>query len=126
MMAQIHPGTDMLKAVLTGRFSLKEAKRTFREILEAVAAQKSRKIFIDGSTLVGKPEFIERFYYGEFAAQMVKEYEDQGVAAGTPFAYVLREPMLDPMRFGETVAVNRFMNVKAFDNPEEALKWLFR
>jgi hypothetical protein len=126
MMAQIQPGSDILKAALTGRFSLKEAKRTFLEILEAVAAQKSRKIFIDGSTLVGKPEFIERFYYGEFAAEMVKEYRDRGVSPGTPFAYVLREPVLDPRRLGETVAVNRYMNVKAFNNPEEALKWLSR
>ncbi len=32
--------------------------------------------------------------------------------------------MLDPQRFGETVAVNRGMRIKVFDNPEEAFAWL--
>jgi len=124
MLAQIQPESDVLNAVITGTFSLEEAKRTFLEILEAVALQKSKGILIDGRTLVGKPEVIERFYFSNYAAEMAISYEGRGVPAGTPFAYVLREPVLDPKRFGETVAVNRCMNVKAFENPEEALKWL--
>ena len=40
------------------------------------------------------------------------------------FAYVLKEPVLDPKKFGETVAVNRGMLIRVFDNPEEALQWL--
>jgi hypothetical protein len=42
------------------------------------------------------------------------------------FAYVLQEPVLDPKRFAETVAVNRGMWAKAFDNLEDALGWLRR
>ena len=126
MLAQIQPESDLLHAVVTGKFSLEEAKRTFLQILEAVALQKSKRVLIDGRELVGNPEVIERFYYGRFAAEMVMSYENRGVSAGTPFAYVLKEPMLDPKRFGETVAINRCMNAKAFENPEEALKWLYR
>jgi hypothetical protein len=124
MLTQIQPESDLLNAVITGEFSLEEAKRTFLEILEAAAHLKSKKVLIDGRTLAGKPEVIERFYYGHYAAETVMSYEDRGVRAGTPFAYVLHEPVLDPKRFGEMVAVNRYMNVKAFENPEEALKWL--
>lgn len=40
------------------------------------------------------------------------------------FAYVIHEPLRDPGRYGETVAVNRGMNVKTFETPEEALEWL--
>ena len=83
-------------------------------------------MLIDGRTLVGNPEVIERFFYGHFAAEMVMSYRDRGISAGTPFAYVLIEPVLDSKRFGETVAVNRLMNVKAFEDPEEALEWLYR
>jgi hypothetical protein len=126
MLTQIQPESDLLTIVLTGKFSLEEGKRTFLEILEAVALQKSKKVLIDGRTLTGKPEVIERFYYSDFAAEMVLSHEDEGVSAGTAFAYVLKEPVLDPKRFGETVAVNRYMNVKSFDNPEEALSWLER
>lgn len=126
MLAQIQPESELLNAVLTGKFSLNEAKRTFLEILEAVALQKSKKVLIDGRTLLGKPEVIERFYYGDFAAEMVMSYRDRGISVGTPFAYVLIEPVLDPKRLGETVALNRGMIVKAFENPEEALKWLYQ
>jgi hypothetical protein len=40
------------------------------------------------------------------------------------FAYVLVAPVLDSRRFGETVARNRGMQVKAFDNLREAEHWL--
>jgi len=40
------------------------------------------------------------------------------------FAYVLVEPLLDPNRFGETAAVNRGMQVRAFDDMKQAEWWL--
>ena len=46
------------------------------------------------------------------------------MAPAIQFAYVLKEPVLDPERFGKTVAVNRGMLVKTFDNLEDALGWL--
>jgi hypothetical protein len=67
---------------------------------------------------------MERFYYGEFAAQTVRDFAPRGVSPSTQFAYVLKEPVLDPGRFGETVAVNRGMLVKVCDRPEDALRWL--
>jgi hypothetical protein len=66
---------------------------------------------------------MELFYYGEFAAPSVVKFVARGVPAAR-FAYVLEVPVLDPMRFGETVAVNRGMTVKTFDNPDDALGWL--
>ena len=51
-------------------------------------------------------------------------FASHGVSPATRFAYVLEEPMLDPDRFGETVAVNRGMIVRAFDNLEAARAWL--
>ena len=34
------------------------------------------------------------------------------------------EPLRDPARYGETVAVNRGMKVKVFETLEEAFEWL--
>ncbi len=107
-----------------GRFSLAEAKRTFLEMLEAVARHKADKVLFDGRRLTGKPGDMDRFLYGKFAAQSVKSFADRGVSPGTLFAYVLEEPVLDARRFGETVATNRGMYVKAFDNLEDAFGWL--
>jgi len=125
MLLQIHPESDLLKVFATGKFSLEDAKRTFLQMLEAIALHRCTKVFLDGRKLTGNAETMERFYYGEFAANMVmKASIEKGVSVGTQFAYVLSEPLLDPNRFGETVAVNRCMNVKTFRNPEEAHQWL--
>lgn len=93
-------------------------------MLEAVARHKADKVLFDGRRLTGKPGDMDRFLYGKFAAQSVKSFADRGVSPGTLFAYVLEEPVLDARRFGETVATNRGMYVKAFDNLEDAFGWL--
>ncbi len=124
MILEISTESAFLRVRAKGDFSLMEAKRTFIEMLEAVAQNKVRKVLFDGRRLVGNPRTIERFYYGEFAAEAVAKFTDRGVDRATQFAYVLKVPMLDPERFGETVAVNRGMFVKAFDNLDDALGWL--
>ena len=116
--------SDYVYVTATGEFSLDEAQRRFLEMLESVAVAKLTKVLFDGRMLVGEPKMIERFYYGEFAARSVASFASRGVSPATRFAYVLEEPMLDPDRFGETVAVNRGMIVRAFDNLEAARAWL--
>ena len=119
MILKISPKSGFLHVGATGNFSLVEAKRTFTEMLEAVAQNKIGKVLFDGRGLAGNPRIMERFYYGEFAAQAVGKFAARGVFPTTQFAYVLEVPILDPGRFGETVAVNRGMYVKTFDNPDE-------
>ena len=111
--------------MVTGEFALEEAQRTFLEILDAVARHSTEKILLDGRELQGEPTTIQRFLFGAFTAQAVMRYRRAHRASrALQFAYVLQEPVLDPQRFGETVAVNRGMWVKVFDNPEDALGWL--
>lgn len=93
-------------------------------MLEAVAQRGVNKVLFDGRSLAGSPTIMERFYYGEFAAQAVANYTARGVPRATRFAYVLVVPMRDPARFGETVAVNRGMLVRTFGNPQDAFQWL--
>ena len=118
---EMRPESGYLHARATGEFSLEEAKRTFLEMLEAVARHQVMKVLFDGRRLTGDPDTLERFYYGKYAADAVLQFKDRGVSPATQFAYVLKEPVLDPQRFGETVAVNRGMLVKTFDNLEDAL-----
>jgi hypothetical protein len=118
------PNQGFLNVAAVGEFSLQEAERTFLEMLEAVARYKVEKVLFDGRRLTGAPDTMERFYYGEFAADSVFKFRDRGISTATKFAYVLKEPVLDPRRFGETVAVNRGMYVKTFDNLEDAVGWL--
>jgi len=124
MILKISTESGFLHVIATGSFSLVEAKRTFIQVLEAVAQNKIESVLFDGRGLAGNPGVMERFYYGEFAAQAVAEFAARGVSPATHFAYVLEVPILDPRRFGQIVAVNRGMHVMVFDNLDDALRWL--
>jgi len=115
----------ILVVVETGEFSMEEAQKTFLEMVEMVKQNGATKVLFDGRDITGEPELIERFYYGEFAAATIENLIRNGWTGRMPqFAYVLQEPVLDPLRLGETVAINRGMNVKAFNNTHEARQWL--
>ena len=113
-----------LYVVATGDYSLDEAKRATREVLEAVALNYAGKVLVDGLGIVGNPKFMERINIGKFTAQTVMNFKDRGVSHLTQFALVLEVPMLDPERLGENVARSRGMNFKVFDNLSDAHGWL--
>ena len=122
---RLRPEPGVLGVLATGDFSLVEAQQHFLEIMEAVDQNRVPKVLVDGRYVTGNPETIERFLYGEFAASAVARYLTEDAARRAPqFAYVLHEPVLDPLRFGETVAVNRGMWLRVFDNLEDAQSWL--
>ena len=109
----------------TGEFTLASARSTFLEVVDALVKLQVEKVLFDGRALGGEPTFIERFYYGEFAADTVLHAQAKLTHGRSPqFAYLLVDPVLDPQRLGETVAINRGMNVKAFDSVHDAAEWL--
>ena len=123
MLQEVHFESGVLNIKATGEFSLEEAKRAFVEMLLAVAQYRAEKILFDARNVKGNPHDMERFLYGEFAAEeTVRLAKGRGIRPR--FAYVLITPLRDPTRYGETVAVNRGMKVKTFENPEAALEWL--
>lgn len=125
MIVKISAESGLLHVVGAGEFSLKEAEKNFLEILDAAARHQTEKILIDGREIQGEPDIIQRFFYGTFVAHAVATYiAERGVPRAAQFAYVLHEPVLDPQRFGETVATNRGMWMKAFDNLKDAREWL--
>jgi len=114
----------LLRATLSGEFSLPEAEATFQEILKALVKDGLRKVLIDGRQVIGTPDPLERFYYGKYVADAVSQTINRTRIKVPSFAYVMLEPVLDPKRFGETVAVNRGMRIKAFDDMKQAEWWL--
>ena len=115
---------QLLHVTYIGQFSLAAAEETFQQLLDALVKDKLRKVLIDGRQIVGDPEPLERFYYGKYAADAVSQTINRLRIDVPRFAYVLREPVLDPNRFGETVAVNRGMRVRTFDDLKQAEWWL--
>ena len=125
MANKIHVRPAGLYVSVTGEFTLDDARRTFLEIVQYVDENQIDKVLFDGSKITGDPTVIDRFYYGEFAAHAVQRLKDNEKYAKEPyFAYILHEPVADPGRFGETVAINRGMNVKVHETIDSALEWL--
>src|SRR5688572_3392548 len=113
-----------LHAVVQREFRVDEAQRTFLTLLEVVVRDRICRVLVDGLEVTGEPTTIERFFYGKFAAAAVSISVGRDASDNPRFAYVLKHPVLDPMRFGENVAVNRGMKVKAFEDLEAARRWL--
>ena len=125
MRQEMYFESGLLNVRAEGKFSLEEAKTAFLEIVEAVAQYQAEKVFFDGRKIDGKPQVMERYLYGEFVANEIHRLlKEHRISHAPRFAYVLTEPVGDPQRLGETVALNRGMVVKTFETPEEALGWL--
>lgn len=119
----MHFESGLLRVDATGEFSLEEAGRAFLEMLEAVDRYQAKKVLFDGRTLKGNPDYVERFYYGEFAANETRRLALEHGSVPR-FAYVITAPLRHPARLGELVATNRGMSVKSFETPADALEWL--
>ena len=101
--ARSRSGDSILNIKPTGQFSLEAAKRAFVEMLLAVAQYRAEKILFDARNVKGNPHDMERFLYGEFAAEeTVRLAKGQGIRPR--FAYVILTPLRDPARYGENGA----------------------
>jgi hypothetical protein len=116
---------NFLYLTLEGEFTLDEATRTFGIALDMVVLNHSRKVLFDGRTIVGEPTAVERYYFAAFASETVDLLlMDEWLDEEPRIAFVLKEPVLDPLRLGQIVARKRGLDVKAFDDIDEALRWL--
>jgi len=109
--------------VVVGEFELPEAQKQFLELIYGVVHSGTTKVLVDGRQMTGNPSLFERFLYGTFAALATLDVLHQHNLR-LKFAYVIHAPLRDPDRFGETVAVNRGMDVKTFEEKNEAVAWL--
>jgi len=121
---EITPHKDYLLVRVTGDFSLTEANDTVVKVFEALIEHGVRKVLVDCRDLHGEPTTLERFVHATFAAHEMKQFSEAGLSRGTRFGYVGKEPLIDKSHFGETVAVNRGINVKISLDLNETLRWL--
>jgi len=110
---------------VSGEYSLDQAKLSFLDLVDAIKEHKLGNVLYDGRELTGEPRLLERFHYGHFVAESIQDLKDRGwTGPELRFAYVLKQPVLDEQRLGEATATSRGMNVKVFENINEALVWL--
>ena len=114
-----------LRATARGRFALTTARDLFLAVLEEATRVRTGRLLIDGRGMTGTPRAIERYLYGAFVAAAANRLPRSVVPHPPKFAYVLTYPVLHPGRLGERTARNRGMIIKAFDNVDDAVVWLF-
>jgi hypothetical protein len=113
-----------LRAVASGEFQIRPAQRQFMDLLDSMIQNGADRVLFDGRLVTGDLTTLERYLYGSFAAQLSSRLPARVFPQPPKFAYVLEHPVLDANRLGETVARNRGMSLRAFDNYDEAMAWL--
>ena len=103
----------------TGTYSMDALLNVFREAFRIGADAGMRAALVDARKLTGSPDALERYEIGVTAAKLQSELNECIV-----LAVVGVEPLVDPNRLGETVAVNRGMAGKVFEDIDDALDWL--
>lgn len=101
-----------------GNVSFQEALELLSEAVVYCRENGIQRLLIDTTKLTGfgAPGTVERFSLGERLARDAR--------AAVKVAMVGRPEVLDPSRFGITVARNRGLFSSAFSSESEALKWL--
>lgn len=104
-----------------GSYALDDAVQLVGAALEAASLHQQKRILIDARKVTGDLSTTQRFEFGEAVARL---YSQRPETCAALIALVGSEPLIDPRRFGETVAVNRGAPVKATTDIQEALEWL--
>jgi hypothetical protein len=103
-----------------GLFDAEELTDVHRKALDCAVEENLRAILVDTTDLRGHtPSTMERFNFGATIAKL-QQRENSHIF----IAFVGKEPVIDPSRFGETVALNRGGSAKVFEYSSEALRWI--
>jgi len=115
---------EHLTVRVSGRFDLDEMRKSFLEMLKIMDTGKASKVLVDCFQLKGNPSAADRYFYAKFGADELWKFLRAKKMSEVQFAYVGTEPLIAKDGFGQTVAINRGVNVKNFDNIDDALMWL--
>ena len=113
-----------LRARVSGEYSLRAAQDVYDEAVQTALAAGHDRILLDATAVSGAPTQDERYMLGLFVAAEQRILAAKHPAISVQVAVVGRQPLVDPERFGETVAVNRGAKVKVSEQLDEALAWL--
>ena len=98
---------------------------TYRSIIEVILSEcvknKKSRILFDERKVKGNMSTFERYNLSIFFSNLSREH---------PFTFKVKiavvgfQPLIYPDRFGETVALNRGINIKVTNDIDEAINWL--
>jgi hypothetical protein len=121
---KIEPQPGYLRLTFVGFFESSLIDQITGQAMEACEKHQPSKMLVDNRQVEGQMSTMDRY---NLASVFAKKYLDGKLAKKIPgcrFAFVGNHPLVDPKRFGETVAVNRGIDLKVFTEMKEALAWL--
>ena len=101
-----------------GSVSFREAATLVRAAIAVARSKEAEELLVDTTALTGfsSPDTFERYL-------AVVEWAEEA-RGGVRLAMVARAEMIDPQRFGVTVAANRSLVSNIFTTEREARAWL--
>lgn len=114
-------GANFITLIAGGIYSLERAIHLCKLSIDSCLLYNKKKILVDITKVTGNVPFFERFQYAEALAQYKAKH---ALTEVSKIALLGKEPLVDKKRFGETVAVNRGVNIKVFTELNDALIWL--
>src|SRR5215831_14974117 len=113
---QIEQRLGYLSVRVIGAGDAEEAGNQFEIVLEHCKRTMNKKLLVDITGVEGGFSFLDKYYF------MGRLW--LGVSYVVKVATVDTQEKIDPRRFGELVAQNRGLNLRAFTDYEIAEKWL--
>ena len=115
---------NYLRAIVSGEYNLRGALDVYDQAIKIAVAGGQSRLLLDASRVTGAPTQDERYMLGLFVAAEQRILASRTPPAEVQVAVYGSQPLIDPERFGETVAVNRGAKVKVSEHLDEALSWL--
>lgn len=118
-----HENGDYLQVLFSGNFGNGDVLSIWREINDYLGVHSNKRVLVEEQPgTVGKLDTLEVFEAARFLAAA-------RVARGTKIALLYQAEVtvetFEKAVFGETVAVNRGLQLKVFHSQEAARAWLF-
>ena len=110
-----------IHVIVSGTFSLVGYKSIFDTTLSECIKNNKSIIFFDLRTAEGDISLFERYDLAVYFAKVSREHP---ITFKVKVALVGFPPIIDPNRFGETVARNRGVNVMVTTDIDVAYRWL--
>jgi hypothetical protein len=117
----INSDQHFLRVTVEGWFSLQNAIEILTTAIDHALLHEKKSLLIDVNKLTGSISLTDRFRFSE---TITGYYIQHALGKIGKIAVVGQEPIVDPNRFGETVARNRGLNVFVFTDTEQAIQWL--
>jgi hypothetical protein len=110
-----------LLVTVEGWYTLSNAIAIFKTAIDHALLYEKKSLLIDVNKIAGTIPLTDRFKFSESITGYFIQY---ALGKIHRLAVVGQEPIVDPDRFGETVARNRGLNVYVFTDLQQALQWL--